>query len=99
MQQARVVAAHALGIEPIALQCAEVVGIAEFDAQGLEDFPIAVGAGCAEFTHQVTAQVGDDAVAVQQRVVHIQQKHDVRQRCHGLRAAGRCPSSTVIVAG
>ena len=47
------VAAVGLDVGAVALQRAEVVGVAELGAQRLEDRPVAVGAGGAELAREV----------------------------------------------
>ena len=66
-----------LDVGAVALQRAEVVGVAELAAQRLELDPVAIGARDAELAHEVLAQVGDDAVVVEQRVVDVEQEDDV----------------------
>ena len=58
-------------LDPIALQGAEVVAIAEFREQLLEDSPVAVAADGPEFAFEMTPEIGLDAVIVEQRVVDI----------------------------
>ena len=60
----------------VALQRAEIVGIAEFLPELLEMRPVKL-AGLAELAGQVLAQIVGDAVVVEQRVVDIQKKDDV----------------------
>ena len=70
-QQPRIV--HLL--QPIALERAEIVGIAEFAAQLFEDLPVAVCAPpspCS--TLDVHVQIGLDAIIVEQRVVDVEQE-------------------------
>jgi hypothetical protein len=84
-----------LDVGAVALQRAEVVGIAELAAQALELDPVAVGARRTELAHQVLAQVGDDAVVVEQRVVDVEQEDDVvRRRLR--RPRNRSPSPSAL---
>ena len=61
---------------PIALQRAEIVGIAELLADILEMRPVEL-AGLAEIARQLGSEVVGDAIVVEQRVVDIQKKDDV----------------------
>ncbi len=68
--------------DAIALQRAEIIRIAEFLAQLLEDRPIAVMGVFAIFPLQIIAEVLGDAVIVDQRVVDVEQKTDVGHLGH-----------------
>jgi hypothetical protein len=61
----------------VALQRAEVVGITELVARRVEDRPVAVGTGRAELALEMQAQLGDDSVVVEQRVVEVEQEDEV----------------------
>ena len=61
-------------LDPIALQGAEVVAVAQISEELLEDRPVAVPAGRPELTFEMASEIGLDAVIVQQRVVDIDQE-------------------------
>ena len=63
-------------LDAVALQRAEVVGVAELGAQRFEDRPVALLALGADLAREVALQVGGDAVVVEQRVVDVEQEHD-----------------------
>src|SRR5262245_29575987 len=68
-------------LDPVALQGAEIVPIAQLGEQLLEDRPVTLAAGNSEFAIEVAFDVVLDAVVVEQRIVHVDQKNDwVRQR-------------------
>ena len=69
-------------LDPVALQRAEVVAIAELEEQVLQDRPVAVARGRAELALEPAAQVGLDAVVVEQRVVDVDQEHDPVRCAH-----------------
>src|SRR3989440_10008685 len=76
-------------LEAIALQRAQIVGVPELRAQLLENRPVAVAAGAAELALQVGTEIGLHGVVVEQRIVHVEQEHDLRRALrHGL---PRCP--------
>ena len=58
-------------LDPIALQGPEVVAVAQLVEQLLEDRPVAIAAGRAEFAFEMTLQIGLDAVVVEQCVVDV----------------------------
>src|SRR5205823_12257711 len=61
-------------LDAVPLQRAEVVGVAELSAQLLEDLPVALGPRLAERLDQMTFQIREDGVVVEQRVVDVQQE-------------------------
>ena len=61
----------------IALQRAEVVGVAELGAQLLEELPVVGAAVLADLGVEMRAQIGGDAVVVEQRVVDVEEEDDV----------------------
>ncbi len=93
-----------------ALQCAQIIRIAQLTAQLLEDVPVTVTAVGAEFRRQVRAQVVLHGIVVEQRIVDIQQER--HRRDHGatpgksnaiiafgtLGAAAKMPVSRVLPA-
>ena len=68
----------ARALDAVALQRAEVVGVAELAAKLLEDLPVAAFALAAERVAQMTPQILGDLVVVQQRVVDVQEVDDLR---------------------
>jgi len=63
--------------EPIALQRAQIIRVAELCPQFLEDHPVALAAGMAEFALQVLTEIGLHGIVVEQRVVDIEQEDGV----------------------
>ena len=63
-------------LDPVALQRAEVVGVAELLAQLLEDLPVALLPLVADLALEVAPHVGDDVVVVDQRVVDVEERDD-----------------------
>ena len=61
----------------IPLQRAEVVGVAELVAELLEELPVLAAAVLADLGVEMRAQVGGDAVVVEQRVVDVEEEDDV----------------------
>ena len=61
----------------VPLQGAEVVGVAELVPELLEQLPVVAAAVLADLGVEVRAQVGGDAVVVEQRVVDVEQEDDV----------------------
>ena len=60
----------------VALQCAEIIGITEFTPQLFEEAPITLRPFAADLLFQMMLEVRRDAIIIQQRIVHIEQKHD-----------------------
>ena len=63
-------------LNAIPLQRAEIVRIAELDAQLLENRPVALLALRADLAREMTPEVVGDAIVVEQRVVHVEEKYD-----------------------
>ena len=63
-------------LDPIALQGAKIIAIAQLGEQLLEDRPVPLATGNSEFAVEVAFDVVLDTVVVEQRVVHIDQKND-----------------------
>src|SRR5215472_10547519 len=61
--------------DPVALQRAEIVAIAQFVEQLLEDCPISVAAGSPELALEVAPQIGLDVVVVDQCVVDVDEEY------------------------
>ena len=64
-------------LHPVALQRAEIVRVAEFAAQCLEDLPIAIACGNAVLDADMHIEIGLHAIVVEQRVVDVEQEHEV----------------------
>ena len=62
--------------DSIALQCAEIIAVAELGEQLFENRPVTVAACSAELAFQVPPQIGLDAVVVEQCVIHIDEEDD-----------------------
>jgi hypothetical protein len=63
-------------LDTIALQGAEVIAVAEFREQLFENRPVALAGDNAELTIEVALDVFLDAVVVEQRIVHVDEKND-----------------------
>src|SRR5262245_8677606 len=63
-------------LDPIALQRAEIITVAQFAKQLLEDGPIPLAASNSELTIEVAFDVVLNAVVVEQRIVHVDQKNN-----------------------
>ena len=63
-------------LDPVALQGAEIIAIAQFGEQLLENRPVPVAAGSSELTFKVAFDVVLDTVIVEQRIVHIDEKNN-----------------------
>src|SRR5438270_11138931 len=60
----------------ITLKRAEIISIAEFGAQLLKDFPVALLALRAHLLFQVAFEVGRDMVIVEERVVYVEKEDE-----------------------
>jgi hypothetical protein len=60
---------------PEPLEGAEVVGVPELLAQLLEDLPVVLLELVTEVRDEVRAKILDDAVVVEERVVHVEEEH------------------------
>ena len=73
-------------LDPVALQGAEIIAIAQLGEQLLENRPVSLAARNSELTIEMTLDVILDAVVVEQGIVHIDEKNNgVRQRHDRLR--------------
>ena len=70
-------------LDAVALERAEVVGVAELGPELLEDVPVALLAVVAEHVGHVPPEVALDRVVVEQRVVHVEQDHPQRASSGG----------------
>ena len=82
------------------LQRAEVIGVADLIAQGCVKTPVTFALVGPETLQQLSTEVGGKAVVVEQRVVHVEQKHRGRsgRLQHGLlvSATGSCQPSALV---
>jgi hypothetical protein len=60
-------------LRPIPLQRTEVVRVAQFRPQCLEDVPIVLLAIMSELSVHVPHQIGHDAIVVEERVIDVEQ--------------------------
>jgi hypothetical protein len=60
----------------VALERAQVVGIAEFSAKLLEEDPVFLSAIRANFAFEMTLEIDNDPIVVEQRIVDIKQEND-----------------------
>ncbi len=63
-------------LDPIALQRAKIVAVAQIGEQLLEDRPVAVATGGAELALQMALKIGLNAVVVEQGVIDIDKEDD-----------------------
>src|SRR5262244_3556500 len=63
-------------LDPVALQGAEIIAIAQLSKELFEDRPVAVAAGGPELTFKVAFEVALDTVIVEERVVHVNEKNN-----------------------
>src|SRR6476620_3323866 len=66
--------------DPIPLQSAEVVRVAQFGPQLLENPPIFLRSVGADFADEVALQICCHSVVIQQRVVYVEQEDDASRR-------------------
>src|SRR5262245_46702556 len=81
----------ARALDAVALQRTEVVGVAQFRAKLLEDLPVAPLAVGPRRLQEMTPQIGDHRVVVEQRVVDVEQKDDVAHAASGGQGAFAYP--------
>ena len=62
----------------VGLQGAEIIGVAQVGTKALEDAPVELRRFFADVLIEVTHQIGDHLVVIEQRVVHIEQVDDWR---------------------
>ncbi len=66
-----------MSLKPIALQGAQVVGIAKLDPQLLEDRPVPIAVRGAELAFEMAPEIVLYPVVVEQRIVAVEQEHHV----------------------
>ena len=64
-------------LDSVALEGAELVGVPELNAELLEDRPVTFLCSGANLARQMAPQVIGHTVIVEQRVVDVEQKHDL----------------------
>jgi hypothetical protein len=64
-------------LDPVSLQRPKVVGVAELGPELFENFPVSPLALGTEPAGQVTPQIGDDRVVIEQRVVNVDEENEV----------------------
>lgn len=79
--------------QTVALERAEVVGVAPLDTKVLENGPVPIPAFRPELALEMSLEVGLDVIVVDQRVVDVQKKHGVGKGSHARHrfAAARAP--------
>src|SRR5271167_384593 len=76
--------------ETVALESSDVIAIAEFSEQIVENSPVAIASGTAKDPLDMVLQVLLDCVVVKQRIVDIDQKNSRTRGAHeALRRLGR----------
>jgi hypothetical protein len=63
-------------LHPVALECPEVVGVAQLGTERLEDRPVPLLTIRSDFVGEVALEIGRDSVVVEQRVVDVEQEHN-----------------------
>ena len=63
-------------LDPVALQSAEIIAVAQFGEQLLEDCPVPLAAGNSEFAIEVALDIVLNPVVIQQGIVHVDEKND-----------------------
>src|SRR5438477_3945878 len=66
--------------DPIPLQSAKVIRVAQFTPQLLENAPVFLCSRGADFAGEVALQILCDSVVVNQRVVYVEQEDDASRR-------------------
>src|SRR5271166_3763622 len=69
-------------LNPITLQSAEVIAIAQLFKEGLEDLPVTVPTSCAKLAFEMLSEVVLNAVVFKQCIVHIHEKDDRQPSAH-----------------
>jgi hypothetical protein len=75
------------------LQGAEVIRVAELNAQCFEDCPLPIAAFTAKLSPQVLVDISHDAIVIEQRVIYVEQEIRRRASLSGarlLRALSAC---------
>src|SRR6185437_14410051 len=69
-------------LQPIPLQRAKIIGIAQLHPQRFENSPILIALFTAELTLQMLAEILLHGIVIEQGVVHIKQKDDFPMLTH-----------------
>ena len=83
---------------PIPLQSAEVIRIAQFGPQLLENPPIFLRSLRADFADEVALQICCHSVVIQQRVVYVEQEDDASRRIIVFVHFSVRPSAVLLIA-
>src|SRR5271166_5316739 len=67
-------------LNAVALQSPQIIRVAQFGANGLEQLPVTLGSFMTDLLLQVALQIGRDMIVVKQRVVYIKEKNGVVER-------------------
>jgi hypothetical protein len=67
-------------VDTVTLQGAEIIGIAKFGTQRLENAPVLPGTLWPDLAMQVLAQIVDHAIVVEERIVDIEQENELVRR-------------------
>jgi len=82
----------------IPLQSTEVIRIAQFGPQFLENAPIFLRSLRADFAGEMALQICCHSVVIQQRVVYVEQEDDVSRRIIGFVHFSEGPSAVPLIA-
>ena len=69
-------------LEPIALECAKIIGVPKLASQLLEDLPVSVVSGRTIFLLEVLPQMVLHTIIVEQGIVDIEQEDDLGPLAH-----------------
>src|SRR5438093_13490213 len=64
-------------LDPIALQGAQIIDVAELRPQLLQDCPVALLPPVSDLPIYMTLQIGSDSMVIKQRLVDLKEKHNV----------------------
>src|SRR6476660_10410099 len=83
---------------PISLQSTEVIRIAQFAPELLENLPIFLRSLHADFAGEVALQICCHSVVIHQRVVYVEQEDDANRRMTAFVHFSLGPSSVPLIA-
>jgi len=69
-------------LDPISLQRAQVVRVAQLGPQLFEDSPVSLLPLASDLALEVALEIGRDVIVVDERVVHVDQEDDRMSRGH-----------------
>ena len=64
-------------LNPVALQCAQIVRVAELSAHIVEDRPVSLLALGPNRAIEMAHQIGDDTIIVEESVIDVEEEHHV----------------------